>query len=139
MPTPPWPAAGAVCGVAIARSARFCKKNVGVLLSATERGRVGRGVDADLDEEPDSHFKKFLGVLGHIEALDVNMDGSALIDNARMHVKRSIVTLEVRKREQDEGSEDEADWTHVVTQKKEDATPPIFVITKRSVFDDIDK
>lgn len=96
-------------------------------------------VDADLDEEPDSHFKKLLGVLDRIEAIGVDMDDSALIDDARDHVKHSIVALEERKREHDEGSEDEADWTHIVTQKKEDAPPPTPVITKRSVFDDVDK
>jgi hypothetical protein len=96
-------------------------------------------VDADLDEEPDSHFKKLLGVLDRIEALGVDMDNSALIDGARDHVKRSIVAIEERKREHDESSEDEADWTHIVTQKKEDAPPPALLITKRSVFDDVDK
>lgn len=96
-------------------------------------------VDADLDEEPDSHFKKLLGVLDRIETIGVDMDDSALIDDARDHVKRSIEALEERKREHDEGSEDEADWTHIVTQKKEDTPPPAPMLTKRSVFDDVDK
>lgn len=51
-------------------------------------------VDADLDEEPNSHFKKLLGVIDRIEALGVGMDNSALIDDARDHVKRSIVAIE---------------------------------------------
>ena len=95
--------------------------------------------DADLDEEPDSHFKKLLGVLDCIETIGVDADATALIDDARDHVKRSVEALEERKRQHDEGSEDEADWTHIVTQKKEEALPSTPVVTKRSVFDDVDK
>lgn len=96
-------------------------------------------VDADLDEEPDSHFKKVLDVLEGVEAFGVDADTSALIDHARDQVKRSVEVLEERKREHEEGSEDEADWTHLVTQKKEEATLPNPVVTKRSVFEDVDK
>jgi len=95
--------------------------------------------DADLDEEPDSHFKKLLSVLDRIETIGVDADATALIDDARDHVKRSVQALEERKREHDESSEDEADWTHIVTQKKEEALPSTPVVTKRSVFDDVDK
>ncbi|WP_221033423.1 hypothetical protein [Pseudomonas cichorii] len=95
--------------------------------------------DADLDEEPDSHFKKLLSVLDRIETIGVDADATALIDDARDHVKRSVEALEERKREHDESSEDEADWTHIVTQKKEEALPSTPVVTKRSVFDDVDK
>jgi hypothetical protein len=95
--------------------------------------------DADLDEEPDSHFKKLLGVLDRIEVIGVDADATALIDDARDHVKRSVEALDERKREHDEGSEDEADWTHLVTQEREDASPPLRSVTKRSVFDDVDK
>ncbi|WP_217699403.1 hypothetical protein [Pseudomonas fluorescens] len=95
--------------------------------------------DADLDEEPDSHFKKLLGVLDRIETIGVDADATALIDDARDHVKRSVEALEERKRQHDESSEDEADWTHIVTQKKEEAPPSTPVVTKRSVFDDVDK
>ncbi|WP_439588241.1 hypothetical protein [Hydrogenophaga sp.] len=95
--------------------------------------------DADLDEEPDSHFKKLLDVLDGIEAFGVDADATALIDDARDQVKRSVEVLEVRKREHDESSEDETDWTHLVTQTKEDAPPPAPVVTKRSIFEDVDK
>lgn len=95
--------------------------------------------DADLDEEPDSHFKKLLGVLDCIETIGVDADATALIDDARDHVKRSVEALEERKRQHDEGSEDEADWTHIVTPKKEEAPASTPVVTKRSVFDDVDK
>lgn len=95
--------------------------------------------DADLNEEPDSHFKKLLGVLDQIEAIGVDADATALIDDARDQVKRSVETLEERKRQRDRDSEDETDWTHIVTQKKEEAPPSTPVATKRSVFDDVDK
>lgn len=95
--------------------------------------------DADLDEEPDSHFKKLLGVLDRIEAIGVDAETTVLIDDARTQVERSVKTLEERKREHEEGSEDEADWTHIVTQKKEEAPTPAPVATNRSVFDDVDK
>lgn len=95
--------------------------------------------DADLNEEPESHFKKLLGVLDRIEEIGVDEDATALIDDARDYVRCSVEVLEERKREHEEGSEDEADWTHIVTQTKEEAPPPTSVISKRSVFDDVDK
>lgn len=96
-------------------------------------------VDADLDEEPDSHFRKLLGVLDCIAEIGVDTDAAVLINDARDHVKSSIEALEERKRKHEEGAEDEADWTHIVTQKKEDTPPPTPVVTKRSVFEDVDK
>jgi hypothetical protein len=96
-------------------------------------------VDADLDEEPDSHFKKLLSVLDRVEAIGVDGDTAALIDDARDQVKRSVEALEERKRERDEGADDDSDWTHIVTQKKEESPPSAAAATKRSVFDDVDK
>nr|WP_315594883.1 hypothetical protein [uncultured Cupriavidus sp.] len=95
--------------------------------------------DADLDEEPDSHFKKLLGGLDRIEAIGVDAEATALIDDARNRVKRSVEALEERKREHEEGSEDDADWTHIVTPKKEEISASAPIATKRSVFDDVDK
>ncbi|MCL5426743.1 MAG: hypothetical protein M1154_14195, partial [Gammaproteobacteria bacterium] len=95
--------------------------------------------EADLDEESDSHFKKLLDLLDCIEAIGVDTDAAILIDDARDHVARSVEALEERKREQDEVSEDEADWAHIVTQEKDEASPPAPVVTQRSVFDDVDK
>ena len=95
--------------------------------------------DAGLDEEPDSHFKKVLGLLDYIEAICVDVDAAVLVNGARDHVKRSVTALEERKREHDEGSKNEADWTHIVTQKKGEASPPAPAVTKRSVFDDVDQ
>ncbi|MGE3149721.1 MAG: hypothetical protein AB7K04_11705, partial [Pseudorhodoplanes sp.] len=95
--------------------------------------------EADLDEEPDSHFKKLLAVLDRVEEIGVDAYAAGLIDDARDQVKRVVETLEERKRERDKESEDDTDWTHIVTQRKEDAPPSVTAATKRSVFDDVDK
>lgn len=95
--------------------------------------------DADLDEEPDSHFKKLLGTLDRIETIGIDAEASVLIDEARTQVARSVKTLDERKREHEENSDDEVDWTYIVTQEKEEAPTPATVAAKRSVFDDVDK
>ncbi|WP_281823579.1 hypothetical protein [Sphingobium sp. BS19] len=95
--------------------------------------------DADLDEEPDSHFKKLLDVLDRVEAIGVDADAVALIDEARDQVRRSVDAIEERKRERDEEDESDTDWSHIVTQKKEEAPVPPTPAATRSIFDDIDK
>lgn len=94
--------------------------------------------DADLDDEPESHFEKLLGMLNRVETIGVDTDTADLVDDARNQVKRSVKALEERKRERDEESQDDTDWTHIVTQKKEEA-PSSAATTNRSVFDDVDK
>lgn len=94
--------------------------------------------NADLDEEPDSHFEKLLGMLERVETIGVDTDAASLIGDARMEVKRSVKALEERKRERDEQEEDDTDWTYIVTRKQEDP-PPSVATTNRSVFDDVDK
>lgn len=93
--------------------------------------------DADLDEEPDSHFKKLLDVLDRVEAIGVDADAAVLVNEARDQVQRAVQEIEERKRERDEEDESDIDWTHIVTQKKEEAPMPS--AATRSVFDDIDK
>ncbi|WP_206018303.1 hypothetical protein [Roseovarius nitratireducens] len=93
-------------------------------------------VDADLDDEPDSHFEKMLDLLNRVEAIGVDADAADLIDEAREQVRRSVEVIEERKRERDEEEESDADWTHIVTQKKEEA--PVPPAATRSRFDDID-
>lgn len=112
-----------------------------IVLPALEEKIDEIASDADLDEESDSHFKKLLGALECIEEMGVALDDDAenLIDGARDQVKRAIEGLEERKRERDEETEDETDWTHIVTQKKEEQSRPESVASKRSVFDDVDK
>jgi hypothetical protein len=95
--------------------------------------------DADLDEEPDSHFKKVLAILDRVEEIGVDADATALIDDARDQVMRSVEALEERKRERDEEANNDTDWTHIVTQTKEEAPARRPVAKKRSVFDDVDK
>lgn len=95
--------------------------------------------DADLNEEPDSHFKNLLDVLDRVEAIGVDADAATLIDEARDQVRRSVKVIEQRKRERDEEDESDADWTHIVTQKMEEAPVPPAPAATRSIFDDIDK
>ncbi|GGA48731.1 hypothetical protein GCM10011499_18190 [Pelagibacterium lentulum] len=94
--------------------------------------------DADLDEEPDSHFKNVLGILDWLEALGVDEDAEVLIEEARDQVRRSVGNLEERKRERDEESGDEIDWAHILSQERE-APAPNDESPKRSIFDDVDK
>lgn len=54
-------------------------------------------------------------------------------------MNRAVDGLEERKRERDEENEGDTDWTHIVTQKKEERSPPEPAATKRSVFDDVDQ
>lgn len=117
--------------------------NLGLALRTTVLPSLNERIDditadVDLDEEPDSHFKKLLAVLDCVEAMGIDNDAAALIDDAREQVKRSIETLEERKRERDEESEDDSDWTHIVTQKKEPRVSEAGA-ARRSVFDDVDR
>lgn len=95
--------------------------------------------DADLDEEPESQFKKLLDVLDRLEAIGVDVEAKALIDEARDQIRRSVEAIEERKRERDEEDESDTDWSHIVTQKKEEASVPSAPAVTRSIFDDIDK
>ncbi len=95
--------------------------------------------EADLDDEPNSHFTKLLGMLDHVEAIGVDPDAVTLISDARYQVKRSIEELEERKRERDEEDDDDTDWSHIVTQKREEPLASTDGAPKRSVFDDVDK
>ncbi|MFD1510540.1 hypothetical protein [Lacimonas salitolerans] len=78
-------------------------------------------------------------ILDRIEVIGVDSDANPLIYDMRQQVKRSVEALEERKREHEEGSEDEADWTHIVTQRKEEVSDPTPRATTRSVFDDVDQ
>jgi hypothetical protein len=119
------------------------------ILPALEEQIDEIAADADLDVEPDSHFQKLLGALDFIEEIGVNLDEEAvkLIAEARDHVKREIHLLEEHKQGRDDETEDDTDWTHIVTQKKEeekeedkeDPSQPKPVAKKRSMFDDVDK
>ncbi|MFG6565856.1 hypothetical protein ACGYLI_16690 [Sulfitobacter sp. 1A13421] len=92
--------------------------------------------DADLDDEPDSHFVKLLDFLDRVEAIGVDTEATALVEEARDQVGRSIDEIEERKRERDEEDESDTDWTHIVTREKEETVRPHAM---RSTFDDIDK
>ena len=91
-----------------------------MLLPAHEEKIDEIAADADLHEEPNSHFKKLLRALEFIEEMDIALDDDAanLIDDARDQMKLAIEAFEERKRERDEETDNDTDWTHTVTQKK---------------------
>lgn len=95
--------------------------------------------DADMNDDPESNFKKVLGMLDRIEAIGVDDTATELIVDARDQVRHSVEMLEKRKREHDEDNDFDVDWTHIVTPEKEEVIPSSAVATKRSVFDDVDK
>ena len=95
---------------------------------------------ADLDEDPESHFEKIANALTKLEDLKVDDEGVDLIDDARAKIKRSIQHLEERKEERDKESDDDADWSHIVTTSTVEAPAPSkpAETTTRSIFDDVD-
>lgn len=95
--------------------------------------------DADLDDEPDSHFERLLDLLDRVEAIGVDADAGALIEEARDQVGHSVEEIEERKRQRDEEEESDTDWTHIVTRRKEETSVPPAPSATRSRFDDIDK
>ena len=66
-------------------------------------------------------------------------DAADLIDDARDRVQRSVESLEKRRRERDDAADDDTDWTHIVTQKADEAPTRRPGAAKRSVFDDVDQ
>jgi len=112
-----------------------------IVLPALEEKIDEIAEDASLDEEPDSHFEELLGVLDCVEEMDVDLDKDAisLIGMARDQVKRMIDKLEECKRERDEETDDDTDWTHIVTQEKEEPSSTEPNARRRSVFEDVDK
>ncbi len=96
---------------------------------------------ADLDEDPESHFEKIANALTKLEELMVDDEGVDLIDDARAKIKRSIEHLEERKEERAKESDDDADWSHIVTTSTVVALTPTnpTETTTRSIFDDVDR
>ncbi|MBA8862628.1 MULTISPECIES: hypothetical protein [Brucella] len=80
-----------------------------------------------------------MDILERVEALGVDAAAATLIEDARDQIRRSGDEVEERKRERDEETDSDADWTHIVTQKKEDAIVSAALPTTRSIFDDVDK
>lgn len=108
------------------------------VLPALEERTEEIAADADLDEEPDSHFERLLEIIERMEAIGVDADAEMLVYDVRESVKRSVEWIEERKRERDEESDDDSDWTHIVTQRQESKpSPPPTAF--RSIFEDVDR
>lgn len=98
--------------------------------------------DADLDDEPVSHFKNVNGALNLIEELPLDAEGEALISDARDNVRTSILILKERKDEHDRKNEDEddgVDWTSIATENASHLTSSAAPPDARSLFEDVDE
>lgn len=98
--------------------------------------------DADIDEDPEGHFEKFVDAINRIEGMEIDSDGEALINEARDRIKSSVEKLIERKNERDcLNDDDESDWTHLVTSLATPNPSPAATTDQstRSIFADVDQ
>lgn len=97
--------------------------------------------DADLTEDPESHFEHFskgLDILAELAELDDTT--TELIDEVRQAVACAIEDVTTRKEAEDE-PDHSADWTYMssASREKTPEQPRAAQQTNRSVFDDVDR
>jgi hypothetical protein len=117
---------------------------LGVSLRSEMLGQLEERIDklvdeAELDDDADSHFEKMTAALDRLENMGMDDDGVDLMETARSQVKTSIERLEQRKRERDEESDDDADWTHIISKAEPTAKVTESTTSTRSLFSDVDK
>ena len=97
--------------------------------------------EADLDEEPDSHFELISSALDTLEEIGPDDDATNLITAARKTIALEVKKLVERKEERDSEKEDTADWTQISAVSKKDDDPPLELpeVEARSIFDDVDQ
>ncbi|MDR5729996.1 MAG: hypothetical protein RB191_21495 [Terriglobia bacterium] len=97
--------------------------------------------DADLDEDPESHFEFVASALNTLEALASDEEAVDLIDTARRRIADEVKKLAERKAERDSEKEDNADWTQIsaTSEEKDVPVPQPIEIGARSIFDDVDR
>jgi hypothetical protein len=98
--------------------------------------------EADLDDDPESHFDLVSEALTAIEDLAFDDDeANELIAEAREKIRDEIKGLNLRKEERDNEKEDETDWTDisVVSSRDKNDTLQSKELTARSIFDDVDQ
>ncbi len=97
--------------------------------------------EADLSEDPESHFEHFsrgLDVLAELTGFD---DATVqIIDEARQAVSDAIDDVRARKEAEDE-PDHLTDWSYMSSASREKTVeePPADQPAKRSVFDDVDR
>jgi hypothetical protein len=97
--------------------------------------------NADLDEEPDSHFELLSSALDTLQEIAPDDEATDLIKAARRKIAVEVKKLVERKDERDAEKEDEADWTQISTVSKKDEDPIVQPAERetRSIFDDVDQ
>jgi hypothetical protein len=97
--------------------------------------------DADLDEDPDSHFETINEALDALEAIVSDGDASNKIEGARRRISEEVEKLNERKEVRDSEKEDEPDWTQISSVSEEivEVEPKIADARPRSIFDDVDR
>jgi len=97
--------------------------------------------EANLDEDPESHFERVTGALDLLERMDLDPEGAELIDLGRKKIEQSIENLVERKEALDSETADDSDWTHIVTTSASTVRSPRKRSNSkaRSIFDDVDQ
>lgn len=103
--------------------------------------------DADLDEEPSSHFEQVGLALATIERLAEDSETEAIVGAAREHIQKQVRRLAEKKKEKDEEeSYDDDEWEQVTTvplARSSESDVSIETTVEphrpRSIFDDVDQ
>ena len=97
--------------------------------------------EADLNEDPESHFENYsrgLDILGEFEELDVSTQ--TLIDEARRVMARAIEDITQRKEAEDK-PDHAAEWSYMSPVAREQEVKAVAIVApaRRSIFDDVDR
>ena len=98
--------------------------------------------NADLDDDPESHFELVSEALRILESTtDLDDEAEQRVDEARDKIRDEVSSLTRRIEERDSERNDETDWSQIsaVSSKQEHDIPTFKEASTRSVFDDIDQ
>ncbi|UVK46687.1 hypothetical protein BPNPMPFG_002385 [Mesorhizobium sp. AR07] len=97
--------------------------------------------EADLDEEPDSHFDMISSALDKLEGISPDDETADLINAARRTITAQTKRVAERKEERDSEKDDNADWTQIsaVSEKTDAPWNQRSAAQTRSIFDDVDQ
>jgi hypothetical protein len=107
-------------------------------------GRVAEAAqEADLDSEPEDHFENFTNGLDIVEGLAGHDASTAeLIESAREAVTEAVAELKERKEAEDDSDHSE-EWDYMSSLSRRSGAQPMQPtfgqISKRSIFDDVDR
>ncbi|WP_249780540.1 restriction endonuclease [Bradyrhizobium sp. dw_411] len=97
--------------------------------------------DADLNDDPESHFENYSRGFDILEEFD-GLDASTrrLIDEARQAMARAIEDIGERKEAKDK-PDHAAEWSHMSPVAREQEAKPVAIRApaRRSIFDDVDR